>query len=395
MGSCICKGMPTVVISRENLQRAIAGAIEEDRVRVLEQLFENYMSKALLPYAMPVLDIDDPLLHVQGIDLNPLAYAFRLGRVEIAQFLLEKAKCSLQKLYTTFRQVGKTPLDILCEHGHIDLLHYFLPKHLKRPVEESPLVSYEDSYEQLSIFADNTRPAKVKNYRGLGFTFTAVQRAVQHGQIEIVRYIVSFAQEQGWPRELDIHAEDEKTGENCALISCRVGDMQIVRLLFEECKADFHKLNKRGESALQLAVVGAKKHKTGKHMEVVKYLVERVKVDITYLYEETLLMSEDKAITQYLEQKLRSVGVVISKEKVDAENVVSHEKVVRPIDPELESRILNAGSNFLLRDIFREEFADKSYISSIEDQSVTPISEISRIIPTPGAHTPVPSDSVA
>ena len=381
MGSCICRGMPTTVVSRENLQRALAGAIEEDRVRVLEQLFENYMSKALLPYAMPILDVDDPLVHIQGVDLSPLAYAFRLGRVEIAQFLIEKGNSSLTKLYQTFKQIGKSPIDVLCEHGYIDLLHYFLPKHLKRPAEESPLVSYEDSCEQLSIFADKSRVAPSRSHRPAGITYTAVQRACQHGQLEIVRYIASYSNEEDTHRDLDIHGEDEKTGENCALISCRLGDLQLVKFLYEECQADFGKLNKRGESAIQLAVVGSKKHKLGKHYETIKYLVEKVKVDVLHHCEETLLLCEDKSIAAYLEEKMRSAGVLIDKEKLEEENQVANEKSVRPLNLELEQRLQQAGPNFLLGDLFREEFADKSYLSSIAPQSITPISQFSS--PTP------------
>ena len=370
-----------MVVNRENLQRALAAAIEEDRVRVLEQLFDNYMSKALLPYAMPVLDVDDPLVHIQNVDLNPLAYAFRLGRVEIVQFLIEKAHSNVTKLYQTFKQIGKTPIDVLCEHGHIDLLHYFLPKHLKRPQEESPLVSYEDSAEQLSIFADKSRVVPSRSHRPAGVTYTAVQRACQHGQMEIVRYIASYTKEEGAPRELDIHAEDEKTGENCALISCRLGDLSIVKFLYEECNADFKKLNKRGENAIQLAVVGSKKHKLGKHYETIKYLVEKVRVDVLHQCEETLLLCEDKAISTYLEEKMRSAGVLIDKNKLEEENQVAGEKIVRPLNLELEQRLQEAGPHFLMGELFREEFADKSYISSIPPQSITPISQFSS--PTP------------
>lgn len=382
MGSCICKGVPVSVVSRENLQRAVAGAIEEDRVRVLEQLYESYMSKALLPYGMPVLDVDDPLVHIQGVDLNPLAYAFRLGRVEIAQYLIEKANCSLTKLYQTFKLVGKTPIDVLCEHGHIDLLHYFLPKHLKRPYEESPLLSYEDSYEQLSIFSDKSRKAPNRLHHPGGTTYTAIQRACQHGQVEIVRYIISFTLEEGTSRELDVHAEDEKTGENCALISCRLGDLQLVRFLHDECRANFKLLNKRGENAIQLAVVGAKKHKLGKHYEVIKFLIERVKVDFLYHCEETLLMCEEKQISQYLQEKMRSVGVVIDKDKLEEENqIVNDTKAVRAVDLDLEQRLQDVGPNFDIGDLFRDELADKSYLSSIPPRSLTPISEFSS--PTP------------
>ena len=366
-----------MIVSRENLQRAIAGAIEEDRAHYLQLLFENYMSKALLPYAIPILDVDDPLMYIQGIDFNALAYAFRLGRVEIAQFLIEKANSSLPKLYQTFKQAGKTPIDILCEHGHIDLLHYYLPKHLQRPVEETPLLSYEDSYEQLSIFADRSRVVPVSHSAGV--TYTAVQRACQHGQLEILRYIICYTRENGTSRELDVHAEDEKTGENCALISCRLGDLSLVRFLHEECRADFKKLNKRGENAIQLAVVGSKKHKLGKHYETIKYLVEKMNANLLYHYEETLLMCEDKAIAQYLEEKLRNAGVHIDKNKLDEENSISQDKSVLAAD--LEERVQQAGPHFLLGDLFREELAEKSYISSIAQQSCTPISNLSS--PTP------------
>lgn len=382
MGCCLCKGTPTIVLSREYLQQAIAAVIEEDKVQVLEQLYTNYMSKALLPYAIPVLDVEDPIAHIQGVDLNPLSYAFRLGRTRIARFLIEKANSSLSKLYHTFKLIGKTPLDVLCEHGHTDLLQYFLPKHLKRLSPDSPLVSYEESYEQLSIFADQSRATAVRPWKyPQAVTYTAIQRACQHSHLDTIKSILDFTKEHGTPHELDIHAEDEKTGENCALISCRLGNLQLVKFLYEECNANFHLLNKRNENAIQLSLVGAKKHKFGKYLETIKYLTERIQVDVLYHYEETLLMCEDKAIETYLEDKMRGFGVVIDKKKLEEDNAVQMDKSVRPEERDLEERLKEVGSQFVIKELFKQELEEKNYVSSISRHSLTPISRLSSITP--------------
>lgn len=47
-----------------------------------------------------------------------------------------------------------------------------------------------------------------------------------------------------------MHYIDDYTGENCAMIAARNGNIDMIRYLYEDCKANFHILNKRKENAV-------------------------------------------------------------------------------------------------------------------------------------------------
>jgi hypothetical protein len=54
--------------------------------------------------------------------------------------------------------------------------------------------------------------------------------------------------------------------------------------------ACFNVLNIRNESVLQIAVLLAGKFNVNPYFDIIKYLIEVVDVDLTYNYEETLLL---------------------------------------------------------------------------------------------------------
>ena len=70
----------------------------------------------------------------------------------------------------------------------------------------------------------------------------------------MVKFLYNYF-EDDVPMEFDVHHCDEKTGENWALIAWKRGDLSLIKYLFETCHADFHILNKRGESSLLIAIV--------------------------------------------------------------------------------------------------------------------------------------------
>lgn len=371
MGACGCTGKADL-ITRETLQKGIASCIETCNLDGLAELYEIFLKQGPTPYALPALTVDDPVITIQGVELNALAYAFRCGRTEIAEFLIEKAGASLTRLRAYYQVIGKTPLHILCEYGHVELLRYYLPlcqNYPQRPVS-SP--SCHESYEELSIFTDN--PRRVAPAASV-YVLSPAQKACEKGHIEIVRALKNYADKNAVFPEIDLHARDEKTGENCALVACRTGSLVVIRFLFEKCHADFSLLNKRRESAIQLVLLSAKKHSSSRYLECLQYLVEKVKVDLLYEYEETLLLIDDSDIAEYLENKLHTLGVLLTKAKVEEANAII--SIKEPPSQELgvlESRLKDVGTDFELSNIFRTELQeDRSVLSSI-----TPVSCLSR-----------------
>ena len=56
--------------------------------------------------------------------VNSLAYAIRLGRIEIIKKLLEVCGANIERSYQIYEEAGKTPLDTICENGYLDVLEY-------------------------------------------------------------------------------------------------------------------------------------------------------------------------------------------------------------------------------------------------------------------------------
>jgi len=370
MGSCGCTGKADL-ITRETLQKGLVSCIENSDLSSLVELYEFFMKQGPTPYTLPILTVDDPIITIQGVELNVLAYAFRCGRSEIAEFLIEKAGASVSRLNACYQGIGKTPLHILCEYGHVDLLLYFLPLYHHCQLGLVSFPSFHESYEELSIFTDNPRRFASPSL----YTISPAQKACEKGRIEVVRALKTYAEQNAVFPEIDLHARDEKTGENCALVACRAGNLVVIRFLHEKCRADFSLLNKRKESALQLVLLSAKQHRSPRYLECVQYLVDKVKVDLLYEYEETLLLVEDADIDEYLESKLQALGVQLTKEKVEETYAIVSCKVQPSQELDLlESRLKDVGTDFELSNIFRTELQESGSAMSC----ITPISDLSR-----------------
>lgn len=186
------------------------------------------------------------------------------------------------------------------------------------------------------------------------------------GHLHIIREIQDYFRVAKPPMELDVNAENEKTGENCGLIACRTGHFEMVKLLHEECKVDFTKLNKRQENAVQLVIIGSNQHPERNYYQVLMYLIEEVKVDITYRYEESLLLADDNNIIQYIEEQLKSKGILdVNKRVIDEENMIKRVCVNtrQPI-----ARVTTTGPQFSFLSICNDYFDRSSaYISSIAE----------------------------
>jgi len=372
MGVCGCTGKADLV-SRDTLQKGIVGCIENSDLGGLAELYDLFMKQGPTAYALPVLTVDESVITIQGVELNALAYSFRCGRTEIAAFLIEKAGASLARLNACYQVIGKTPLHILCEYGHADLLRYYLPL-CRESCQQllASIPSFHESYEELSIFTDNPRRFTIAP---ITFALSPAHKACEKGHVDVLRTLKDYAEEQSPFPEIDLHARDEKTGENCALAACRASNLASIKFLFEECHADFSLLNKRKESALQLVLLHAKRHNSPRCFECVCYLVEKVKIDLLYECEETLLLVDNKELEEYLEGQLLALNVTLTKSKVEETYAIDSHKS-RPSQDllRLESRLKDVGTDFELSQIFRSELQEsRSMVSSI-----TPANDLSR-----------------
>jgi len=141
-------------------------------------------------------------------------------------------------------------------------------------------------------------------------TYTPIQRAALAGNLELVTYYYDqFKNSTEKYAEFDVHAIDEKSGENCAILAARSGNLSLMKYLSEVVTADFSLKNRRSESALQLWII-YNKNKTHINLKnLVKYLVEVAGVDLAYNYEETLLVCDNKEVIDYIEMTLGKYGV--------------------------------------------------------------------------------------
>jgi hypothetical protein len=314
------------------------------------------------------LTIEDPILTIQGVSptqvqINALAYVTRLGNLQMFQYLHEHCGASLKGVRAVYAQVFKTPMDIVCEHGFYELLKYYLPKYL---ADTEPLDSLNSSDEHsLSL---QSKDQSLPHASVASSTQLAVHRACEKSHMDIVRYLHEYFTNKKPPLELDLHSEDEGSGENSVLIACRIGSIKLLRYLYCEVGVSIHTLNKRKENAVQVAVAAAKKADAGRYYEIIRFLVEDAEIDVTYNYEETLMMVFDTRILSYLETQLLKVGVTaVRKQQLDDEYSLSKRRPAEKLNTSL-----NTGSRFNIAEIFKEELFSESYLSSITYKSLTP-----------------------
>lgn len=247
-------------------------------------------------------DIESPIIVIDNISLNALGYALVTGRVVNFTLLIERMNASILIMEEMLERQGLTGIDIVIEKGYTDLLKYYFPV-------------YKSAFPQrFSSLEDSETSCSFPNSRNI--RKTPLHMATEGGFCETIEYLFYCFQDTYAPEKYNIHHIDEYTGENTALIACKKCNFQMVRMLKEKCGVDFTIKSKRSESALHLAAFGSKTCKS-EGFEVVKYLVEEIDIDITFQYEEVLLILNDFYILAYVEEKLQEKGIFCTKEEVE------------------------------------------------------------------------------
>ena len=140
------------------------------------------------------------------------------------------------------------------------------------------------------------------------------------------------------PTSFDIHFKDEMTGENCALLAVRAENFMMIKHLHESAKADFHIKNNYKEGALQILAASSKRNTSFQSMDCMLYLLDAINIDITYMHEETLLLLECKLMIRLLEERLKAMGILVTKKELESIYRIKPSKRIE--DPKERSNVV-------------------------------------------------------
>lgn len=336
-----------------HLPQRFREAIEQGNLKMLQDIMKFSDSNS----QDSKINLDENLITIKNVSLNALAYALLLGKTEIFKYLVHKLGASVQVMYELMYKQNLCPLETACQKGYVDLLVDIIPVFLS--LNKESVLTYEEV--SMDFSSAEQQSCKIK------CTYTPVHLACERGHINVIGYIYNyFKNNQYCPLQLDIDYQDEMTGENCALIACRIGDYPMIKFLHEVCDANFKFLNKRNENAIQILAVNSKKKTNVPYLECIKYLIETVEIDICGVHEEILLVLENKVIIKYIESKLSLLGIDTTKVEIESKN-----KIVKSASPKSEKEIL-------LEQFMETNFDIRTYIEGDDDKrsilsSITPV----------------------
>lgn len=375
MGNCC--SIKKVSKFEDMIKTQMSNAIETNNVLKIKQLITRYTVPTM--NIEPILNINKPIVKLFNHDMNALGYALFLGYTEAFIMILEQGQARISVMSKLYKTLNRQPIDIICELGHQKLLEYYLPFYMNKndDIEEDCNVSVSLTFTGQSKNDKNKQTLALRE-------ISPIQKACEKERLGVIQYLWNYFQDKTVPNEFNVHYQDELSGDNCALVSCKTGNLEIMQYLYNACRADFHIYNKRRENAIQVMAVNSKKKPSIKFLDCFKFLVEVISVDYTYEFEETLLILQDKEIIEYLEDRLKNDGISIDKSKLEDKFSLSKNRVPPAINPALEMKLSRVqGPKFNFKELFEQELHDSDEdISSIHPaETILSLSQISFINP--------------
>lgn len=297
-------------------------------------------------------DLNIDLLTFKNSDgdiVNLLGLCFIFGRLDLVKYLKEIYSASFLSMETHFHKHGTSALHIICEHNYIEMMEYYVPIYLNlkpsltttphRNLRETINLG-EEPEEKISEISDlSDQPEEY---------ITPIQSACIHGHISIIKFALNYTSSLSKvPSEINIHYIEKSTGYNCALYACKSANYSMIKFLHLICKADFKILNNNKENAIQVMAAEARHKNLVEFYQCLVYLVEKVQIDISYNYEETIVLLEYVKAVDYFISKLEALGIKGDKKKVEEEVLVK-----APFKKE-ESKF-DTDNQFVLSDIFND-----------------------------------------
>jgi hypothetical protein len=299
-------------------------------------------------------NIDSAILVLKEITLNPLGYALWTGSLKSFKCILQEYHASPIEMEKILLEHHFTGFDIICERNYSQLFQFYVPVYL----ELSTRIPVAGADNHLTIEFDKTVDVSPK------YLYTPVHKACDLGNISVLLNIFNYFKNKDYkPHILDLEYQDETTGENCVLISCRNGNYPMIKFLHEVVKADFSKRNSKGEGPVLVLLAASRKTPNQVYFQCLVYLVEVVAVDLRSQFEECLLLAQDRQTVQFLESSLAKLGVEADKQTIEESN-----KIFSKPQPKTDLEIKldqEEDDDFYVGDYIEDKDVDRSALSSI------------------------------
>jgi hypothetical protein len=277
MGCCASQNADN--LTKQYLCQRVKDAIDSCNSHKITLLYKNNDSGSSIAN-----DLDQEIVTINSKKLNALAYCVHSGNTKMFKFLLSQG-CSIGSMESLLSSQGMRAINMICFKNFTDLLQAYLPLYLQS-----------------------------SNPENLRFEHP-IHSACRSGALGVLKFIQSYFSLKSVPNEFNIESVNEND-ENSALIACRYGQLNIVKYLHDVCRINLKVLNKKGENALLICLNGYKHTPSLGYFDLVVYLVEEIRIDLTYMYGEVVKATENKEIAVYLEGKLEKLGIFYKKNEV-------------------------------------------------------------------------------
>lgn len=327
-------------IGKEDMNILIKRMIDQGQ----KSMFSDFKHKN------PEIKIDDEFLFSNTLKLNPLGYALFTGKVDMFKYIYTSLEAHIAKMEDSLNKQGFRSIDILCIQGHVTMLKFYLPVYISL-IMERPLFETSECDDTLCLESNPSRLVS-ENYE-----YTPIQHACISCHFGVIQYIVDYFKNKPTPYIFDINYQDEIEGKNCALLSCKLGVFKLMKYLHEHCKANFHVKNKRDENAILILSAASNKIQSYDYYICMKYLLEVIKVDPTYKYEEIVLVINNYKLLELYYKALAPYNIFPNKEQLERMNHI---------------RVFSLTESHTSEPYDQDENSKNSWVSSIKHENSTP-----------------------
>jgi hypothetical protein len=254
---------------------------------------------------LDISDINKPLLQVGEIKTNALGVSILISDFHLMKYLTEIYQASFHSLEEQLSSQNISLMEFLILNFNPEIFKYYLPIHLSQESKNDVCL-----LDETLQFASLRLPKSSEKVHPMRY-------ATQIGNIPFLSFILFYFKGKFTPSCFDIHDVDEETGENCALVACAEGNLEMISFLFKN-KCDFKIKNKCKENAINLALANMRESDDCEVLAVVKFLVDTARCDLSDNYEESLMLSRHKCVSEFIEENLKGFGIFTTKECVEA-----------------------------------------------------------------------------
>lgn len=331
-------------ISEEVLKKEILKNVLSENLSSLTFYLNTYLKSSS---KSKKVSIDDRFIIVADYNLSLLAYALVSGSSRAFRLIFERFSASIPLMLELFSDQNLSPLNILAEKNHSEMMKFFLPLYFKHSPKTVVMANDTLDFHNFHVIKEES------------IILTPIQVACFHGSVGVIDCLYNYNLK--YPDELiNINEVIEESGEGCALLAVRSGSLQAVKLLNEKYDLKFDGFNKYKENSLQICAIASSKKQNVGYFEIFVYLIEEVGINPALNYEEILLVLKDKVIIDYYQTILRTRGIKARKEFLESRNQV------KPHKEKYSPDVYNFSPNFIIPDI---DYRASSLLSSISSTS--------------------------